>query len=149
MTAAMTRDELIDAINALPDAHMVSTYYVDGDGDTDHTHAFCREHAVIVAKWTALEHGFDTWICAAWSETDSAERCAFGSCDRPLRSGSLTSYGVDSALALTEEDPLASSVSPAELVLSADSMVKDDQRWATWMIQARRVLRRNARKRTR
>lgn len=147
-------DDLIRAIEELPDSKMISpTYYVDADEDlhqygASHSYAFCREHAEVVARWTALDSGFSIWICAAWAETDSAERCAFGSCYRPLRSGGLTSHGVDNALALTEENPFDSNVYPAELVLSADSMMPDDPRWKTWKRQAHRVLR-NARRRAR
>lgn len=151
--STMTLDDLIRAVEELPESKMAPTYYVDADEDlhdyaANHSHAFCHEHAVIVAWWTALESGFETWICAAWTETDRVERCAFRSCDRPLRSGGLTSHGVDDALALTETNPFTSTVYPAELVLSADAMMPDDPRWKTWKRQARRVLR-NTHRRTR
>lgn len=56
----------------------------------------------------------------------------------------MTSYGIDSALALTEENPWESPVSVEELHLTAESMMPDDKRWAIWdhhLLNAIRALR--------
>lgn len=126
-------------------------FYLDSDnGEPEPYVEFCYDHAVVVARWSARETGTPTWIARSWGETDHAHaECAFGGCARLLRTdGGITSYGVDSALALTEEDPFKAHVSPEELDLAASAMMPDDPRWKTWEKQAKRLLRASPRRRT-
>lgn len=119
-------------------------FYLDSDSGEPSPHEeFCVDHARMVAPWMAREVGQNVWIARSWGETDHARvECAFGGCARVLRTdGGITSYGVDSALALTETDPFRACVSPEELNLAASAMMPDDPRWATWERQARRLLR--------
>ena len=118
-------------------------FYIDSvKGEPEPYVEFCYEHAIIVAPWSARETGVETWIARSWGETDHAHvECAFGGCSKLLQTdGGITSYGVDSALALTETDPFKACVSPEELELAACAMMPSDPRWATWERQARRLL---------
>lgn len=139
------RDRLIRAVAALPDVKAIEQgWYVNSDkGEPDLCANFCREHAEVVARWSARETGVETWADAAGSGVDSPARCGFGCCDKPLDFGGLTDYGIDSALALTETDPLRAHVYPAELELAARGMADDDPRWETWESQAERVIAEN------
>ncbi len=136
------RDRLIHAVAALLDAKAIEQgWYVNSDkGEPDCGACFCREHALIVAQWSSRETGDRTWADSHGGEVDLPARCEFGDCDKPLAFGALTDHGIDSALALTEADPMHSHVYPAELELSACSMADDDPRWETWEAQAARVL---------
>lgn len=139
----MTRDQLIEAVEKLSGAHCEQLYYVDSDeidNHIPHFYSFCREHAAMVARIEALCEGASHYIAAAWAGDDSAQRCDWYRCDKPLDGGGLTDYGVDEALALHEEKPLEAHVYPAELVLAARAMCADDPRWATWEAHARRML---------
>lgn len=136
---------LYAAVTKLPHAKMEPLCYLeaDRDGIVDYFDSFCPAHARIVAAWTARESGVDVYVCRAWADSDRCERCGFGSCGVPLRpdGGGLTDWGIRDALALTEEDPYASSVSPQELILSAGSIwPHDSPHWTVWERQARRVL---------
>jgi hypothetical protein len=137
------RDRLISAVADLPDVKAIEQgWYVNSsEGEPDPGMNFCREHALIVAQWSSRETGERTWADSHGSAVDLAARCEFGCCDKPLDfGGGLTSYGIDSALALTETDPLRAHIYPAELELSAYSLADDDPRWETWEAQAARVL---------
>lgn len=139
----MTREEMIDAIEGLPGAWPEQLYYIDSietDDHPEHYWSFCREHAEMVARAESILTGASMHIAAAWAGDDSAARCDWYGCDKPLDGGGLTDYGVDSALALTEEKPLEAHVYPAELVLAARAMCADDPRWATWEAHAKRLL---------
>lgn len=139
----MTRDELIDAVERLPGAWPEPLYYIDSDETDDHPEhyfSFCREHAVKVARIEAMLVGASMYVAAAWGGDDSAERCDWYGCDKPLDGGGLTDYGVSDALALHEEKPLEAHVYPAELVLAARGMGPNDPRWATWEAHAKRNL---------
>jgi hypothetical protein len=136
--------ELFKRVVARHGYDLAPLYYVDSDdGEPDLGANFCFDHAAIVARWSARETGRETWIARCWGVTDDAyAHCEFGGCGQLLRTdGGITSDGVDSALALTEEDPFKASVSPEELSLAASAMANDDERWATWERQARRLLR--------
>jgi hypothetical protein len=136
--------ELLKRVTERHGCDIAPLYYVDSDkGEPDLCANFCFEHAAIVARWSARETGVETWVARSWGETDHAHtECDFGGCAQLLRTdGGITSYGVDGALALTEEDPFKACVSPEELELAACAMMPDDERWATWEKQARRLLR--------
>ena len=141
----MTRAELLTAVCALPGSHAPPGYVLDSDETDDHvTHdtVFCRVHADMVARIDALLVAASMHISdVSWGESDGNEYCAFYGCGVELNTGSLTSYGVDSSLGLTEERPLECAVSPYELRRSALAMRDSDPRWATWEAQGRRVLR--------
>jgi hypothetical protein len=140
----MKRDEMIAAIERLPDALPEQLYYIeslDTDDHPEHSFCFCCEHADMVAHVESIMTGADMHIAAAWAGDDNAERCHWYGCDKPLDGGGLTNYGIDSALGLTEEKPLECHVYPAELVLAARSMLDNDPRWVTWEHHARRLLR--------
>lgn len=49
-------------------------------------------------------------------------------------------YGVNTAIGLTEREPLKCHVYGAELELTARSLRDDDPRWTTWEAHARRVI---------
>lgn len=139
----MNRDEMIDAVNALPGSQCEQLHYVDSDETDDHIahhFSFCREHADMVARVEAMTTGATMFIAAAWAPDDNAERCGWYGCDKPLDAGGLTDYGVESALGLTEEKPLECHVYPAELALSARAMDADDSRWPTWEAHATKML---------
>lgn len=140
----MTRDELIAAVEKLPGAQVPRGYYINSDepGDhPDHGFSFCYEHAHKVARIDVLLEGASVYVSdGSWGETDGCERCQFYGCGIELDTGSLTDYGVDNSLALTESDPLACSVTPYELKRSAWALADDDPRWETWDAQAIRAL---------
>lgn len=148
--AAMTRDELISAVSALPGANAPQGYYLYVDCDDPaldvllpqyEAIALCEEHAPKVARIEALCHGVDVRCLAAnWSAESNVAHCDFHDCGAEIATGSLTDSGVDSALALTETDPLACAVSPYELMASASAMSGDDERWSVWEEHARRLL---------
>lgn len=146
-------DAQIDLLRRVTERHgcdLVPLYYVENyDGEPDLGADFCLEHARIVASWTERETATETWYSRSWGETDHAHPyCTFGGCGRLLRTdGGITSWGVDSALALTESDPFSACVCPEELDLAACAMAPDDPRWATWERQARRLLRAKPRRR--
>lgn len=140
----MNRRELLSAVHALPGAHPPQGYYIespDTDDHPEHYNSFCYEHGRMVALGESILSGFQMYATRGWSGDDSVQRCAWHRCDQELDMGGLTSCGVDCALALTESDPYRSSVTPAELALSAESMLDDDKRWDVWVKQATRVLR--------
>lgn len=137
-------DDLIAAVGGMRAAHVPDGYVIDSGETDDHpTHDFvyCHRHA----QWTASRERKRTrcemYISnVSWGEADSSEYCAHPGCDKELDVGSLTDYGVDSALALTETDPFTASVTPYELKRSAMAMRDDDPRWGTWILQALRVV---------
>ena len=138
------RIEMLKRVTARHGCDLAPLFYINSDEDEPEPYSeFCIDHAVIVARWSERETGVRTWIARSWGETDSAYvECAFGGCSRILRTdGGLTSYGVDSALALTESEPMKCTVSPEELDLAACAMMPDDPRWTTWEAHARRLLR--------
>lgn len=146
----ITREALLEKIQQLDGWLAPQGYYIDSSDSDDHIahhYTFCREHAQIVAKYEALETGASMYIADAWSGDDSIQRCAFGGCDIELYTGGLTDDGVDSALALTERNPLACSVTLVELMQSANVMADNDPRWAMWIKQAQRTLRYISRRR--
>jgi hypothetical protein len=141
----VTRDEMIGAVSKLEPIEL--EYYIDStetDDHPSHSDSWCFKHADMVARVEALLVGAEMLVTGSWSEVDGAPRCMWRGCGVALRSngGGLTSYGVDSALGLTETDPRRCHVYPAELVLSAQSMSDDDPRWELWEFHARRLLRR-------
>lgn len=108
-------------------------FYIDSDdGQPNPLHVYCIKHARAVAERWGRARGIDTYICGAWAGSDHLERCAIKACDIALDCGTLTDYGVDSALGLTETDPHACYVSPEELAFAANAMMPDDPRWALW-----------------
>lgn len=148
-TVTESQRELLRRVIERHGCELAPLYYVDSDnGEPDLGADFCFEHAKIVAQWSARETGVATWIARHWGETDDAHaECAFGGCTKVLRTdGGITSCGVDSALALTEEDPFEACVSPEELDLAACAMMPKDPRWETWERQARRLLRQKPRR---
>lgn len=136
------RHDLIVAIEALSKSTLVTGHYVTSDdGEPYDGEDFCLEHAGIVAWWVALEQpGIDVWVGSTDCGSDGHRFCAFGGCNLHLDFGGLTTNGIDSALGLTEKEPLACSVYPSELDLAGASMVGDDPRWEMWTKQALRLL---------
>ncbi len=129
-------------LTMLPDDPIQPCFYVtsnDPDVHPDHTFGFCERHADMVAKVEAIFVGASMHIAEAWAGSDYSERCQWHDCDIALDAGGLTDYGIDSALGLTEKNPDACHVYPAELVLAYQSMLRDDARWAQWEKHARRL----------
>ena len=144
--------ELLERVIKRHGCDLEPLYYISDDRGEEldcGESSFCFDHACIVARWESREQGVEYHLARSWGETDHAHvECAFGDCGKLLRAdGGITSYGVDSALALTEEDPFKACVSPEELDLAACAMMPNDPRWATWERQARRLLRQRPRKR--
>lgn len=137
-------DHLVAVVESMPRARAQTGYVIDSDDTDDHpTHdnVYCRRHALWVAARESKRTKCEMYIRdISWGETDSSEFCAYPKCWRELDTGSLTDYGVDNALALTETDPLKASVSLYELKRSAAAMAHDDERWGLWILQALRVL---------
>lgn len=135
----LTRAQLIARVDAHPNLHRQQSCYVDTDtGEPDCGADFCFDHANEFAKAFALAEGRDAWVGRAWAESDSSKRCAV--CDVALLAGGLTSYGVDSAIGLTETKPKECHVYLSELSDAASAMMPDDPRWVLWEFHARRVL---------
>lgn len=141
----MNRDELHAAVSALPGG-VVPGYIIDSD-ETDehvsHSYAFCFEHASMIARIDALLVGASMHVYHPSMATDRVEYCEFNGCGVELDTGSLTDDGVDSALALTESEPLEAHCTKYELQASAMVMGHNDPRWATWEAQARQTIRRS------
>lgn len=142
----MTPDERTNLTHRISKLEPIEReYYVDStetDDHPEHFHSWCFAHADMVARVEALTVGAEMFATSAWTESDSAARCEWYGCDVALKAGGLTDYGVDTALGLTEEDPLAVHVYPAELVLASNAMRDDDPRWATWEHHAKKLLKR-------
>lgn len=137
--AALTREQLETRIAKLPGAHALQLYYVaNDDGEPEPDHDFCRRHALKKAEALQANTGTEHWIAQGWAESDSIRLCE--TCDRPLSAGGFSDYGVDSALGLTESNPLRVHVYPAELALASSAMMKDDPRWPLWDHHARQRL---------
>lgn len=113
-------------------------YYIDSDdGQPNPCHVYCGMHARLVAermermeKWRG--RGTEFFVFAAWAGSDHEEWCAITTCGVALNTGPLTDHGIDSALALTEEDPFSSPIAASGLVLAAESMGNTDPRWPIW-----------------
>lgn len=140
----LARQQLIVAVSNLPDAVAIEQgWYVNSDnGEPDCGANYCHDHAQQVARFEALEvkPGVHVWADCAGGQTDSAARCEFGGCGKPLDFCGLTDYGVNTAIGLTEREPLKCHVYGAELELTARSLRDDDPRWTTWEAHARRVI---------
>ena len=138
----MERAQLLEAVEALPDADVEASWFLDveHDGmDIEASHDYCSRHAFRAAL-LLRRTGADVYVSQATFGDDRVRRCGIVTCGVDLDGGGLTDHGIDDALALTETDPYESNVSVAELVLSAQSMAADDPRWTTWERQAHRVL---------
>lgn len=140
-----TRDELILAVNErcvdevgeIPQGVFIES--PDGPVTQPYTdRTYCRAHGMRVAARLTARTGLRHFATEAWSGDDGVRTCKI--CQREVDNGGLTSHGVDSALALTEEDPAACELTWPELVLSANSLVKSDPRWEYWERRAREML---------
>lgn len=135
-------------LSMLPKDPIEQCYYVTSTYSNDEPgreYGFCRKHADMVARITALVAGEQMHIAEAWAGSDRAERCAWHRCNVALDSGGLTAYGITNALAHGAVDPDRVHVYPAELVLAYQSMSRDDARWNLWIRHAKRLIRRRER----
>lgn len=136
-------DEIADAIAwlaTLP-ANVVQGYYLDGLSDVDYNAVaddFCERHGRAYARKlrsTSPDVRAVPIICA---EADGERWCMYFlprgvECGRQLDAGSLTSYGIDSALGITETDPLDVALTIHGLQNAGDAMLPTDERWRLWM----------------
>ncbi len=146
----INQDHAQTLVRLLPPDPIEQLYYIDSDETDDHpehTNSFCRKHADMVAKIASITTGCAMHIAAAWAGDDRAVRCDWYGCDIALDGGGLTNYGIDDALGLTETDPDACHVYPAELRLAYQSMAYADARWAQWVRHAERLIKKSKRKR--
>lgn len=109
-------DLLLDAVESMPSSWAPHGYVIDS-GETDdhptHDNVYCHRHTRLVASRESTRTKCDMYVLdVSWGETDSSEWCAYPRCRRELDTGSLTEYGVDNALALTETNPLADDREP-------------------------------------
>lgn len=122
---------------AQPD-ESVPGYFVEGD-DGDDEGEFCWEHAEARARYVARFNAagkrrrrkVEAYIGRLDGESDGSRRCARETCGVRL-AVSLTDYGVESALGLTEEDPLDCCIDVRDLVEAAGTMSQDDERYGLW-----------------
>lgn len=139
----MTRDEMLTALGQLEEVEV--EYYVhsaDTDDHPSHAHSWCFKHADMVSRVAALLAGESMLVVRSWAETDVAARCEWHDCDVALcpDGAGLTDHGVDSALGLTEQRPLACHVYPTELVMAHAALATGDPRWRVWEWHACRLL---------
>lgn len=142
----MMREEMERAISRIAMKTLVDGYYVDSDnGEPEPSEDFCREHAEMVARISALETGVATWVSSTSMGADGHRYCQFYGCELHLDFGGLTDYGLNNALGIADnpKHPLSAHVYPSELELAARAMAQDDARWAVWCGHARRILRVN------
>lgn len=136
MTGCFSRTPEFDALyEKVSDLESIEReFYVDSietDDHPSHSHSWCWDHARMVAKVESILVGAPMLVAAGGSASDRAPRCEWHGCDIALRA-ELTDYGIDDALAMTEERPLECGAMPASLVLVADSLVSKDPRWKIW-----------------
>jgi hypothetical protein len=116
-------------------------YYVDSEDDLDTGDDYCLKHAeerrrVALRGLGKRRSKAEVWVVRADDEHDGASFCAHPKCGRRL-AVTLTDYGVDSELGLTEEDPLTCGVSVRGMVEADHSIGDDDERRRLWFHHVR------------
>lgn len=134
-----TREQIREASDwvwSQPD-DAVDGFFVELD---DNAEEFCAEHAEErrrhVARFTESgrrrHRAVETYVgMLGDGQSDGSRWCANDACGKRLRA-CLTDYGVDSALGLTEEDPLNCGIDVRDLIEADGAMTDDDERRRLW-----------------
>lgn len=134
-----TQEQLTAAsewLSQQPTDEYVAGYFIEtSDGPSEED--WCYEHA----QEEATKHpGEDTCISRNDGDTDCSSWCANEKCGRRLRA-SLTTYGVDSELGITEEDPMDVELDVVGLLETDLAMSHDDTRYRLWFYHYERLRR--------
>ena len=136
-----TEEQVRDARQWLwsrPDDGSVHGFFVEGpEGDAGDE--YCYDHATAVhrrlSRFTAdgkrRSRKAEVYIGRVDSEQDGSRWCGHDGCGARL-AVTLTDWGVNSALGLTEDDPMDCCIDVRELVEADNAMRADDERYRLW-----------------